>query len=89
MKIVTPKKIELAKAVEKSTAAQKKWDMAKERLAAVVAEMNKLVMQLEATVAEETSLRANKDNCERKVELAKALITGLAEERENWKEDLK
>ena len=23
------------------------------------------------------------------VELAKALITGLAEERENWKEDLK
>ena len=51
--------------------------------------MTKLVSLLEATVAEETSLRANKDNCERKVELAKALITGLAEERENWKEDLK
>lgn len=63
--------------------------MAKERLAAVMAEMAKLVSLLEATVAEETSLRANKDNCERKVELAKALITGLAEERENWKEDLK
>jgi dynein heavy chain, axonemal len=88
MKIVTPKKIELATAVEMSAAAQKVWDAAKERLAAVLAEMKRLVDQLEATQAEETRLRNEKDNCERKVELAKALITGLADERENWKVDL-
>jgi len=50
--------------------------------------MTKLVNLLEATVAEETSLRSNKENCERKVDLAKSLITGLADERENWKIDL-
>jgi len=49
MKIVTPKKIELAKAVEMSAEAQKVWDAAKERLAAVLAEMKRLVDQLEAT----------------------------------------
>lgn len=88
MKIVTPKKIELAKAVEMSSEAQKVWDAAKERLASVLAEMKRLVEELEATQAEETRLRNNKDDCERKVELAKALITGLADERENWKVDL-
>jgi len=43
MKIVTPKKIELAKAVEMSAEAQRVWDSAKERLAAVLAEMKRLV----------------------------------------------
>ena len=51
--------------------------------------MASLVAVLEETVAEEQRLRSNKDDCERKVELAKALITGLADERENWKDDLK
>jgi dynein heavy chain len=88
MKIVTPKKIELAKAVEMSQEAQKVWDSAVERLNAVLAEMKRLMEQLADTQAEESRLRANKDDCERKVELAKALITGLADERENWKVDL-
>jgi len=35
MKIVVPKKVELAGAKESSAAAQKVWDAAKERLAAV------------------------------------------------------
>lgn len=43
---------------------------------------------MEATQAEELRLRTNKDDCERKVELAKSLITGLSDERENWKIDL-
>lgn len=43
MKIVTPKKIELAAAVEMSAEAQKVWDAAKERLSAVLAEMKRLV----------------------------------------------
>lgn len=88
MKVVVPKKIELAQAKESSAAAQKVWDAAKERLAAVQAEMKKLVDELEATQAEETRLRNEKEDCERKVELAKALIGGLANERENWKIDL-
>jgi dynein heavy chain len=88
MKIVTPKRIELAKAVEMSKAAQEVWDAAKARLAKVLEEMKNLVEELEATIAEETRLRTNKDDCERKVELAKALITGLSDERENWKIDL-
>jgi dynein heavy chain len=50
--------------------------------------MKKLVDELEATQAEENRLRSEKDDCERKVELAKALINGLAAERENWKVDL-
>jgi|LauGreDrversion4_2_1035121.scaffolds.fasta_scaffold02632_4 dynein heavy chain len=50
--------------------------------------MKKLVDELEATQAEETRLRNEKDDCERKVDLAKALINGLANERENWKVDL-
>ena len=33
-------------------------------------------------------MRAEKDDCERKVELAKSLIGGLANERESWKIDL-
>lgn len=88
MKVVTPVKIELASAKEASAAAQKTWDAAKERLAGVQAEMKKLVDELEATQAEETRLRNEKDDCERKVELAKALIGGLANERESWKVDL-
>lgn len=35
MKVVVPKKVELAQAKESSAAAQKVWDAAKERLAAV------------------------------------------------------
>jgi dynein heavy chain len=88
MKVVTPVKLELAAAKESSAAAQKAWDEAKSKLAAVQAEMKKLVDELEATQAEETRLRNEKDDCERKVELAKALINGLANERENWKVDL-
>jgi len=84
MKVVVPKKIELAEAKESSAAAQKIWDAAKERLAAVQAEMKKLVDELEATQAEENRLRSEKDDCERKVELAKALINGLANERVSW-----
>lgn len=88
MKVVVPKKIELAQAKESSAAAQRVWDAAKERLAAVQAEMKKLVDELEATQAEETRLRNEKDDCERKVELAKALINGLANERVSWQKDL-
>ena len=50
--------------------------------------MNRLVDQLEQTQAEETRLRNEKDDCERKVDLANALIKGLSNERENWKVDL-
>jgi dynein heavy chain, axonemal len=50
--------------------------------------MQKLVDELESTQAEETRLRNEKDDCERKVDLAKSLINGLANERENWKVDL-
>lgn len=88
MKVVVPKKIELAEAKASSIAAQKVWDAAKERLAAVQAEMKKLVDELEATQTEENRLRNEKDDCERKVDLAKSLINGLANERENWKVDL-
>jgi dynein heavy chain len=88
MKVVIPVRLELAAAKEASAAAQKAWDTAKARLQAVQDEMNKLVDELESTQAEETRLRNEKDDCERKVELAKALINGLANERENWKVDL-
>lgn len=50
--------------------------------------MKRLIDDLEATQAEENRLRAEKDDCERKVELAKSLIGGLANERESWKIDL-
>lgn len=50
--------------------------------------MKKLVDELEATQAEENRLRSEKDDCERKVELAKALINGLANERVSWQKDL-
>jgi dynein heavy chain len=50
--------------------------------------MKKLVDALEETQNEETRLRNEKDDCERKVDLAKSLINGLANERENWKVDL-
>lgn len=88
MKVVTPVKIELAQAREAAAAAQKAWDEAKGKLAAVQAEMKALVDELTATQEEETRLRNEKDDCERKVELAKALINGLANEREAWKVDL-
>ena len=88
MKVVVPKRIELKEAKESAAAAQKVWDAAKERLAGVQAEMQKLVDELESTQAEETRLRNEKDDCERKVDLAKSLINGLANERENWKVDL-
>jgi dynein heavy chain len=88
MKVVIPVRLELAAAREASAAAQKAWDTAKARLQAVQDEMNRLVDELEATQSEETRLRNEKEDCERKVELAKALINGLANERENWKIDL-
>ncbi len=49
MKVVVPKKIELAAAKESSAAAQKLYDAAKEKLAGVQAEMKKLVDELEST----------------------------------------
>jgi len=88
MKVVTPVKLELAAAKESSAIAQKQWDEAKAKLQAVQDEMKKLVDALEETQNEETRLRNEKDDCERKVDLAKALINGLANERENWKVDL-
>lgn len=88
MKVVTPVKLELAAAKESSAIAQKAWDEAKAKLTAVQDEMKKLVDALEETQNEETRLRNEKDDCERKVDLAKSLINGLANERENWKVDL-
>jgi dynein heavy chain len=88
MKVVTPVKVELAAAKESSAIAQKAWDEAKAKLQAVQDEMKKLVDALEETQNEETRLRNEKDDCERKVDLAKSLINGLANERENWKVDL-
>ena len=88
MKVVTPVKIELADAKQSSATAQKAWDEAKGKLQAVQDEMKRLVDALEETQNEETRLRNEKDDCERKVDLAKSLINGLANERENWKIDL-
>lgn len=49
MKVVTPVKIELKEARETAATAQKNWDEAKGKLAAVQAEMKSLVDELEAT----------------------------------------
>ena len=50
--------------------------------------MQALVDELTETQNEENRLRAQKEDSERKLDLAKALINGLANERENWKVDL-
>jgi dynein heavy chain, axonemal len=88
MKIVIPRQLELKEAKASAAAAEKAAKAAQEKLDAINAEMNALVDQLTATQNEENRLRSEKDDCERKVDLAKALINGLAAERENWKVDL-
>jgi len=51
--------------------------------------MAELLEKLMQKQQEEQSLRKEKDKCQNKVELATALISGLIEERENWKVSLK
>ena len=44
--------------------------------------------EYEATKAEEDSLKAQKDDCQRKCDRAQSLIVKLANENENWKVNL-
>ena len=60
MKIVNPKKEELKIAKEKAAAAQAVLDEALARLQKVEAEMKALVDELDATVAKEKQLKADK-----------------------------
>ena len=88
MLIVNPKKEELRIAEEKAAAAQAVWDEALARLQKVEAEMKALVDDLDATVAKEKQLKADKQTYENKVELANTLIGNLKNERESWSVDL-
>jgi len=89
MKVVTPKKLALAEAQEKSAAAQKIWDAALERLRGVEAEMAKLISDFEGAKVEEERLKAQKDDCVRKCNRAQDLTGKLANEKENWADEKK
>lgn len=84
MKIVRPKEKALAEAKEASDLAQKQWDDALAKLAAVQAEMAKLVEELDNAVAREKSLQNQYETAERKCERAKSLIEKLKDEEKNW-----
>ena len=88
MKVVRPKQQQLKEAQEASREAQKQWDEALERLRAVEAQMKKLMDEFEATKSEEDRLKAQKDDCEKKLKRAGSLIDKLANENENWKTSL-
>jgi dynein heavy chain len=88
MLIVNPAKEELRQAEEKAAAAQALWDAALAQLQKVEAEMKRLVDELDATVAKEKQLRADKDSYEKKVDLANLLITSLKSEKEAWEKAL-
>lgn len=84
MKVVRPKEQELKEAKAALASAEATLAEAQGRLDAINAELKDLVDELEATKAEENRLRAEKDKCEAKVQLATTLIQSLKSERENW-----
>lgn len=50
--------------------------------------MKQLADTFMALQKKEQELKDQKDDCERRRDLANALITSLASERENWKKEL-
>ena len=88
MKVVKPKKAQLAEAQEKSKEAQRVWDEAKAKLEAAEAEMKRLIDELNEAKEFEKNLRDKKDDCENKLELAELLIGSLKSERESWEKQL-
>ena len=88
MKIVRPKQKERDEAQAEANVAKAASDAAQALLAEKMAEIKKLFDELQQLQDEEKRLKDKKEDSERKIELAMALITSLAGERENWKVSL-
>lgn len=84
MKVVKPKKIELAAAKQAAAAANKIKEDAEARLAAKEAELKACVDKLDAVQKEEKNLRDEHDLMQAKKALAELLINSLKGERESW-----
>jgi dynein heavy chain len=88
MKIVKPKKEQLAVAQESSREAKRIWDEARASLQAIEEKMKKLIDAFEEAENKKARLQNEKDDCSRKLSRAGSLIEKLAGENENWKDEL-
>lgn len=88
MKIVKPKKAELAEANEKLSVAKAQLKKAEDSFAAVQATMQALEEKLIKTQEEETRLKNEKNIAQNKVELAESLLGKLDGEKKNWEINL-
>ena len=88
MKIVKPKELALADAKAKSEAAQKMWDEALAKLAAVQAELKALNDELEEAVNKEKKLTAEFELADKRCKRAESLIEKLKDEEVAWKQSL-
>jgi len=88
MKVVKPKKAELALAKEASAAANKIKEEAEAKLAAKEAELKACVDKLDEVQRKEKSLREEHDKMQGKKALAEMLINSLKGERESWEKSL-
>ena len=81
---VAPKRAKLAKAMKGLAKAEGELAEAKEKLAAVIAQVEDLQRQYDESVGEKNRLRDEAEGLELKLERADKLVGGLAGERVRW-----
>ena len=88
-KEVLPLKANLAIQQSKLEKAEGELAVAQAELDAKEAELNEVRKMYEKAMAEKQALQDDADSCKRRMEAAKALISGLSGERERWTEQSK
>ena len=88
-KEVLPLKANLAIQQSKLEKAEGELAVAQAELDAKEAELNEVRKMYEKAMAEKQSLQDDADSCKRRMEAAKALISGLSGERERWTQQSK
>ena len=88
-KEVLPLKANLAIQESKLARAEGELAVAQAELDAKEAELNEVRQLYEKAMTEKQTLQDDADSCKRRMEAAKALISGLSGEKERWTEQSK
>jgi dynein heavy chain len=85
---VEPKRNALREATEQLADANEKLEAVKELVARLQAELQVLVDQFDAAIAEKEAVEAEANRCQKKLDLANRLVNALGSEKDRWGESI-
>ena len=84
LKIVNPKRAQVAMMTEKLKKVQAELDVKRKQLASVQEKLDRLEAKMSAMMAEAKALTDKIDDCNKKLERANKIIEGLSGEKSRW-----